>query len=425
MSKLLKMHWEMDVSAGLARRDRQGCDYEAYVPDLLGDRTFRFEADVAADLAEAESSIVLLNEKATALRDTEALARLLLRAESVASSQIEGLEVGGRRLLRAEAAREAGLSAGDVTAEEVLGNIEAMKWAVDVLGSAKNITVSGVLEVHRKLLAGTRLAVHGGRIRDEQNWIGGSSFNPCGAAFVPPPPEDVEQLMEDLCAFANTDLLPAVAQAAIAHSQFETIHPFIDGNGRTGRALIHVILKRRGVARSILPPVSLVLATWSSSYIRALMATRYVGDSDSREADQATDAWLALFAAACKRSVADASAFEESIQLIQDSWRAKIGKVRRNSAIDLLISALPGAPVLTVTSASKLIGRTYQATNEAIDRLCAVGVLSQVKVGRRNRAFEAKDVIDAFADLERELASPEGDTRTSEPSRVVPSRRQK
>jgi Fic family protein len=425
VSKVVRRRWESDQSAGLARRDRVGCDYNAYIPDPLEERTFRFEADVAADLAEAESSIVLLNEKATALRDTEALARLLLRAESVASSQIEGLEVGGRRLLRAEAAREAGISAGDVTAEEVLGNIEAMKWAVDVLGSAETITVSGILEVHRKLLAGTRLAAHGGRIRNEQNWIGGSSFNPCGAAFIPPPPEDVGLLMDDLCAFANAELLPAVAQAAIAHSQFETIHPFIDGNGRTGRALIHVILKRRGVARNVLPPVSLVLATWSSSYIQALMATRYVGDPDSQEAAQATDGWVALFSAACKRSVADASAFEEGIQLIQNSWRERIGKVRRNSAIELLISSLPGAPVLTVTSASKLIGRTYQATNEAIDKLSAVGVLSQVKVGRRNRAFEARDVIDAFVDLERELASPEGDTRTSNPSRPVPGRREK
>jgi hypothetical protein len=94
-----------------------------------------------------------------------------------------------------------------------------------------------------------------------QNWIGGSSFNPCSAAFVPPPPDHVAGLIEDLCAFANDDSLPAVAQAAIAHAQFETIHPFVDGNGRTGRALIHVILRRRGLASRILPPVSLVLAT--------------------------------------------------------------------------------------------------------------------------------------------------------------------
>jgi Fic family protein len=425
MSKVVRRYWSSDLSVGLSRRDRRGCEYEAYVPDLLGDRWVRFDGDVAADLVEAEAAIVVLNERATGLRDTEALARLLLRAECVASSQIEGLEVGGRRLLRAEAAREAGVKPQDVTAEEVLGNIDAMRWAVDVLGSAKEITVKGILEVNRRLLAGTRLAEHGGKIRDQQNWIGGSAFNPCNAVFVPPPHEEVERLLRDLCDFCNGDSLPAVAQAAIAHAQFETIHPFIDGNGRTGRALLHVVLKRRGLAPRVLAPVSLVLATWSTSYVEALMGTRYVGDPDSEEAVGGTDAWVALFSAACKRGVSDATEFENAIQRIQENWRGKAGKVRRNSAADLLIAALPGAPIVTVASAAKLIGRTYQATNEGIEKLRAAGVLTQVRVGRRNRAFEAREVIDAFTDLERQLASPEGDTRSSEPSRMVPQRRQR
>jgi len=424
MSKLVRRHWPSDLSVGLSRRDRRGCEYAAYIPDLLAHRKFRFDGDVTADLVEAEASIALLNEKATALGDTEVLARLLLRAECVASSQIEGLEVGGRRLLRAEAAREAGVTPEDLTAEEVLGNIEAMRWAVDVLGSAKAITVGGLLEVHRRLLAGTRLEDHGGKIRDQQNWIGGSAFNPCSAVFVPPPYEEMERLLQDLCGFCNGDSLPAVAQAAIAHAQFETIHPFIDGNGRTGRVLLHVILKRRGLAPRVLAPVSLVLATWSSGYVEALMRTRYGGEPDSEEAVNGTDEWVALFSAACKRAVADAAAFEEAIQRIQQNWRAKVGKVRRNSATDLLIAALPGAPIITVASAARLIGRTYQATNEGIEKLRARGVLSQVRVGRRNRAFEARDVIDAFTDLERQLASPEGNTRSSEPSRTVPRRRQ-
>jgi Fic family protein len=425
LSSFVRRHWPSDLSAGLSRRDRRGCEYAAYIPDLLADRRFRFDGDVAADLVEAEASIALLNEKATALGDTEALARLLLRAECVASSQIEGLEVGPRRLFRAEAAREAGVTPEDVTAEEILGNIEAMRWAVDVLGAATEITVSGLLEVHRRLLANTRLADHGGKIREQQNWIGGSAFNPCGAVFVPPPQEEVEGLLQDLCDFCNGDSLPAVAQAAIAHAQFETIHPFIDGNGRTGRVLLHVILKRRGLAPRVLAPVSLVLVTWSSSYVDALMGTRYGGDPDSDEAVDGTDRWVALFSAACKRSVSDAAAFEEAIKQIQEDWRAKVGKVRRNSAADLLIAALPGAPIVSVASAARLIGRTYQATNEGIEKLLAGGVLSQVRVGRRNRAFEARDVINAFTDLERQLASPEGNTRSSEPSRRVPRRRQK
>jgi Fic family protein len=109
-----------------------------------------------------------------------------------------------------------------------------MRWAVDVLGSDKAITVDGFLEVHRRLLAGTRLAEHGGKIREQQNWIGGSAFNPFGAVFVPPPQEEVEGLLQDLCDFCNGDSLPVVAQAAIAHAQFETIHRSSTATGEPG-----------------------------------------------------------------------------------------------------------------------------------------------------------------------------------------------
>jgi hypothetical protein len=108
---------------------------------------------------------------------------------------------------------------------------------------------------------------------------------------------------------------------------------------------------------------------------------------------------------------------------VQSAWRAALGKVRANSAVDLLIDALPGVPIITVQSAAALIGRTDQAVNEAIPRLVDAGVLTQTTVGRRNRAFEAPDLIDAFNDLERQLASPDGDTLHSPPARRVPRRR--
>ena len=148
-----------------------------------------------------------LQVEASALADTEALARLLLSAESVASSKIEGLEVGARRLLRAEAARQLGEQARDVTAEEVLGNIAAMSLALEGAADAP-IAPARVLAVHRALLSGTPLEGDGRSWRSVQNWVGGSSFNPCSAEFVPPPPEDVSALIDDLCAFCETDPLP-------------------------------------------------------------------------------------------------------------------------------------------------------------------------------------------------------------------------
>jgi Fic family protein len=423
MAKVIKRRWAADQQSGIPRPDRRSCDYEVYIPDRLTDRLITLEGSVAADVSDAETAIVRLNLEARGLSNSDALARLLLRIESVASSKIEGLEVGARRLLRAEAARELGEPPTDVTASEVLGNIDAMTHAISSVGEGDHITLALLLETHRRLLAGSRLQEHGGQLRLQQNWIGGSNFNPCGAAFVPPPFETVEDYLRDLCDFCNTDTLPAVAQAAIAHAQFETIHPFIDGNGRTGRALIHMILRRRGLAPRVLPPVSLVLATWATDYVAALTATRYLGSPKSPAASEGLHRWTALFAAATRRAVADADAFEKRISALEAAWRTQLAPVRRESTTDLLLSALLGAPILTVQAAASLTGRSRQAANEAVARLEEAGVLRQVTVGRRNRAFEALELIRAFSDLERQLASPTGHTRTTPPSRTVPRRK--
>ncbi|HUD79109.1 MAG TPA: Fic family protein [Streptosporangiaceae bacterium] len=405
MAKVIRKHWVSDVSTGIARRDRRSCDYEAYLPDTLADREIVLSSEAAADVADAERAIAVLDAQAKTLVDTETLARILLRAESVASSRIEGLEVGARRLLRAEAAVELGEEPSDVTAAEVLGNIDAMATAIRSISPGEPITMNLLLDFHHRLLSGTRLEAHAGAIRVEQNWIGGSSYNPCSAAFVPPPPEHVTDLLDDLCHFCNTDQIPAVAQAAIAHAQFETIHPFVDGNGRTGRALIQLVLRRRGLATRVMPPVSLVLATWADDYVLGLDATRYRGPATSTTARDGINLWIGRFAAACGQAVADAASFEESAVQLQETWRARLGPVRANSAADVLLRTLPGMPIMTVPSAARLIDRSFTAVNGGMAKLCEAGIVRQVNVGRRNRAFEAPEVIDAFTALERQLAS--------------------
>ena len=422
MSKVVRRQWRSEVASGLPRSDRASCDYDAYIPDRLSGRNFRFDGEVAADVADAEAALVRYDASASALADTEALARLLLRAESVASSKIEGLEVGGRRLLRAEAAHAAGDEPRDVTAMEVLGNIQAMTWALGTVQPGSDISLDLLLGAHHRLLAGTALDDTGGHIREEQNWIGGSSYNPCSAAFVPPPPEEVGRLLEDLCAFCNTDSLSPVVQAALAHAQFETIHPFVDGNGRIGRILVHLILRRRGLTVRISPPISLVLATWSMDYVEGLTAMRYLGHPDSKPASDGLNKWVGLFATACRRAIGDTETFEGQVTELQGEWRGRLGRVRAGSAADRLIGVLPGAPIVTVKGAAALIGRSYQATNLGIAQLEKAGILKQVNIGRRNRAFESSELITHFTELERRLASPAGGTHSSRPSRRVPQR---
>ncbi len=407
MGYVRKRRWISEIGGiGVPRRDRRGASYDAFVPDPLVGRPFAFEAEVAADIADAELAIARLDFQATVLTDTEALARLLLRAESVASSHIEGLSVSPQRLLRAAADRAAGNDIQDVTALEVLANVDVMTYALRE--AVEPISVERFLEIHRRLLSQTQFAQHAGSLRTIQNWIGGSRYNPLSAQFVPPPADEVARLMNDLCAFCNDHSLPAVAQAAIAHAQFETIHPFVDGNGRTGRALIHMILRRRGLATRVTPPISLVLATRSQDYIAGLQATRYIGTPSSQQALTVANGWVSNFAAACRRAVADAEGFERRVEELQRDWRRRLGPMRADSTALRLLARLPAAPIITAREAQVLVGRSFAAVNAAIESLVNARILAQTRVARRNRAFEARELIDAVTALERQLAGPPG-----------------
>ncbi|WP_169806650.1 Fic family protein [Microtetraspora malaysiensis] len=266
------------------------------------------------------------------------------------------------------------------------------------LADAPRIRVEDILTLHRKLLDGTRDEHFGGQIRTEQNWVGGTGMSPCTVDFVPPPPDRVRDLFEDLCAYTSGDEHPALVQAAIAHAQFETIHPFVDGNGRTGRALIHLILRRRGLAPRFVPPISLVLA----SHAIGACIDRFVADTT--------------------RAVIDTDRFGAELSTMETEWRKKLGRVRAGSSVDLLLRVLPSAPVLTAATAADLIGRSTQRANDAVNQLVTAGVLKQTTIGRRNRAFEVPDLINALTGFERALASPLGDTRQAPPARPVPYR---
>ncbi|MGH9260578.1 MAG: Fic family protein, partial [Acidimicrobiales bacterium] len=346
-----------------------------------------------------------------------------LRAESVASSMIEGLAVTPRRLVSAEVALAQGGDAGDQVAVEVLGNIAAMQSAVELAATADPFGVADLLAIHGTLMDRSPTPQVGGQVRSEQNWIGGSSYNPCSAAFVPPPPDHVGGLLDDLLAYVSGDDHSPLVQAALAHAQFETIHPFADGNGRTGRALVHVVLRRRGLAPAFVPPVSLVLATWSDTYIGALTSFRHLAAPDSPERSAAAAEWLRVFATATIRACLDADRYADQIDTMTARWRERLGRVRANSSVDLLLNVLPGAPVVSVESAASLIGRSKARTTDAVNALADAGILRQRNVGRqRYRVFEASDVLDLFTGLERALASPTGNTATAPPDRRAPAR---
>jgi Fic family protein len=420
MARYEELIWQGSPT-GQTRRERTPCSYRAYIPDLLAERVLALPADLVADLSDADRAVGDLQDRQAGLASVESVARLLLRAEAVGSSYIEGLQVSARRLAKEEFADRAGLPTTDDTARAVLGNIRAMGGALELADLERPIRVEDLCTLHRELLAGTRDAHWGGVVRQEQNWIGG--VNPCRAAYVPPPHEHVRGLLEDLCSYVSGDGHPPIVQAALAHAQFETIHPFIDGNGRVGRALIHLVLRRRGLAPNFVPAVSLILATNAGAYIAGLVSFRYDAPAEDPVAAAAAIQWIDAFVNALLRSCADAEAFADRLDELEERWRAAAHPVRRGSAADLLLSALPGIPILTVETAAGAIGRSRKRTNDAVNHLHECGVLRQGTVGRRNRVFEVADLLEAITRFERQLASPATDTAIARPVRPVPARK--
>lgn len=407
--------WPGDPSAQ-TRAQRTPCRFRAYVPEPLASLNVTLPASLAADLVDVEQAVRALNaEVPSPLAEVEAVARFLLRAEAVASSNIEGLRINVRRLARSEAAARSGVEITDETARAVLGNIHALDEALEIASSKDEISVNDLRSIHGSLLRNTREQPWGGVVRDSQNWIGGPS--PCRAAFVPPPPHHVEALLEDLVGYVNSDAHPALMQAAVAHVQFETIHPFGDGNGRTGRALIQLVLRRRGLARRVVPPVSLVLASDADRYIAGLTSVRGEGGDGGRWLD-----WIEQFVEATGRACVDARRFVQSVEELEVQWRARLGPIRGGSATSALLSELPRLPVFTINTASETLQRSWDAVNQAVTRLEQAGVVRQVTIGRRNRAYEVVGLFEAMTAYERILASPAADTNIAPPTRPVPAR---
>jgi len=382
--------WQHDPTLYAAAQYRRACEYETFIPDPLGGQQITLPGDVAGIVSDAEKAIADLN--ASALPEFVPLARLLLRTESIASSKVEGLQVDTRDLGRAEAKLDAGRRVGP-QALDVLANIEAMELAIENATNAGPLDPAGICAIHRVLMAHDERIKRPGEFRKEQNWIGGNDYNPCGATYVPPPPDEVAALIDDLCGFVDSETLPPLLQAAIAHAQFETIHPFVDGNGRTGRALIHVILRRRGLTPHFVPPISVILAKRREGYVQGLELYRR---DDLPE-------WTTTFASAAAESAVLALRYRGLVHDLQLRWRERLASYsnpREDSASWAIIDVLPARPVVSVPLLTAATGRSRAAVTNAVAELERAGVLIPMSDSKRYRSFEADGLLDLIARLE-------------------------
>ncbi|WP_321169388.1 Fic family protein [Brachybacterium ginsengisoli] len=378
-----------DGLASRSARARGTGPYEATLPaPLAGAEPYSpsLPGDLAADVADAEKALTTFDAHAIARlgADNPALgpmSAILLRTESASSSQIEDLTVGARQLALAEIDESRSGNAATVIA-----NVRTMEAALRL---ADSLDLETVLALHAELLTGARDA---GRLRDQLVWVGRSGLSPLGAVHIAPEAEDVPAAMADLVSFLDREDLPVLLHAAIAHAQFETIHPFTDGNGRTGRALVHAMLRGKGLLTTT-APVSAGLLAQLSAYTEALSAYR-AGDARPIVEQFAR---AARYAAATGTRLVDAL----SAQLEED--RGRLTGVRPHALAWKVLPLLIGQPILSAAHLRSTLDVPAMSAQRALAQLTELGVLQEATGRSRNRVWQHPGILALLDDYAAEV----------------------
>lgn len=425
MAEWLESSWPAPNHGGLAARDRKHGAYSCYLPDPLTRLAIPAATTLSRVVGEAERAVAALNDDQG---DLHKLGRLLVRSEAIASSRIEGIAPSARNVAIAELSRGEPLAGVREDARHVANNVAVVQQAVTKLTQDPVLSVRDLVEVHKTLLD-DEPRHHG--LRSVQNWIGGSAHHPLDADFVPPPPEKVPELMEDLVHYMGGAWHSPVVQAALVHAQFETIHPFTDGNGRLGRALIHTVLHRRGLMSGATLPISLIFATFSQQYVAGLSAFRYAGDVGSMEAVDAVTEWIAYFCQVTLEACRQAESLKDGVAELRQIWADNVEryrkgqglsrKLRSDSATARVLSELPGIPVLTAETIVSTQKVSRSAALAALEELTSAGVLTVKKMGPSRMIYVAESVLELVTWTERKLASTRFDTQVSRPHRGAPA----
>ena len=370
------------------RADRMLRDVTVSLPPMIADRAYVSPPEIAAALAAAAREVIAVDADPRA--HIGALGGLLLRTESVSSSKIERIDASLDDYARAVAGIRSNESASSMVAAT-----RALAQMIDRAGESGRVRLDDLLAAHRTLMADDRMDGHyAGRVRDVQNWIGGSDHSPIGAVHIPPPPDTVAAYLHDLIAFANRDDLDPVAQAAIAHAQFESIHPFTDGNGRIGRALINAILRRRGLTRRTVVPVASAMLAERDRYFALVNGYR----------DGRVDAFVADLARGTRIAAAEAGRSADRLAELPGEWRER-SRPRAGSAAASLLTVLAEHPILSAEEAQQLTGAPLSSVYTALDRLEADGIIHQVTARQRNRVWGVDDILDELDELAARIAA--------------------
>ena len=372
--------------------------YRAYVPHPLMPHVPFQDPD-----PHASYSAALAIKSVTLPVSTDAsLLWGLAQHESIQSSRLEQIRAPGVATGHAAWLAQMGTTQLDPDDARVLGNLRMMRHA-ERLGKSihegARITVEDVLPLHERLFDKTPDRVLGGELRDSPIWIGPPGTDISHASYVAPPPELVPDLLDDLISYINTDTDDPPLRAAVVHAQFETIHPFEDGNGRAGRALIHVVLRGSGLANCVLP-ISAALARDVSRYHRALNAYRYVGSPTDLQRVDALRPWMRCFADACISASAEGTRFGDRLSEITDSWEMRL-RPQRGSDLSKALILLRRFPLVDRATLTRQANIEPRNARMLLRKLSSAGVLRRLGMETRGGRFEAHEIVSAYKDAQQ------------------------
>ena len=370
---------------------RQPAGYTAFVPaPLPPEPTLAIDSSLVGLLSRADQAVGRLDGLAHTLPDPDIFVAMYVRREAVLSSQIEGTQSSLDDVLVYEVDRAGRPLPQDV--EEVVNYVHAMNYGLQRLESLP-LSLRLIREIHGKLLSGVRGSDRQpGEFRTSQNWIDGGSTLLADATFVPPPPSEMMAALDNFEGFLHKGQeLPVLVHAALAHAQFETIHPFLDGNGRVGRLLVTFLLCHRGVLHRPLLYLSDFLKRYRTEYYDRLTAVRVAGDWEG---------WIRFFLRGVAETADEAVRTARAIVELQQQQRGVLQRVRQSGNALRLLDHLFRQPLVSVRTVSELLGVTPVTASTLIARFERLGILDEITGGQRNRLFRYSPYVALFAEPE-------------------------
>lgn len=374
--------------AGAYRRQPEG--YRAFIPAPLPPTPSVRLGGLHALLSRADRALGRLDGSIQTLPNPDLFVMMYVRKEAVLSSQIEGTQSSLQDVLAAEAQVLSASTPRDV--DEVVNYVAAMNLGLDRLKTLP-VSVRLIREIHARLMEGVRGAtLSPGELRRTQNWIGPQGCTLSDATFVPPPPSLVSEALGNLELFLHArDDLPLLVKIGLVHAQFETIHPFLDGNGRVGRLLITLLLCEREVLQKPVLYLSYYFKRHRQSYYDHLQAVRDRG---------AWEEWLAFFLAGIAEVSAQATETARRILALREAHRAQITERMGRAAGNAhrVLELLYERPIVAVAHVQELLGCTYAGANQIVARLSDLGLLREITGQARHRRFRYEPYVRLFAE---------------------------